>query len=206
MADASHQERRPPLRLLVSRGSAASDGDLVQAFLDGDDGAFGALVERYQGLVFSLMRRYVARPEDGRDLAQKAFLKAFAAARRVFSRLRAQPSQFKPWLLRIAINVAKNHLRDRRRWRLDAIDELKELPHAGVGAQERLEEQERKRRTQEAVFKLPRRQREVLTLRVDGGLAFAEVADALGITENNAKVHFHHAVQRLKALLAEEGS
>jgi RNA polymerase sigma-70 factor (ECF subfamily) len=49
-----------------------------------------------------------------------------------------------------------------------------------------------------AVLSLPRRQREVFTLRIDGGLSFAEVAAALGITEGNAKTHFHHALKRLK--------
>ena len=48
-------------------------------------------------------------------------------------------------------------------------------------------------------------QREVFTLRIDGELPFAEIATAIGITENNAKVHFHHAVQRLKRLVAENG-
>jgi RNA polymerase sigma-70 factor (ECF subfamily) len=49
------------------------------------------------------------------------------------------------------------------------------------------------------VLALPRRQREVLSLRVDGGLPFRDIAETLGITENNAKVQFHHAVKRLKA-------
>jgi RNA polymerase sigma-70 factor (ECF subfamily) len=53
----------------------------------------------------------------------------------------------------------------------------------------------------DAIGQLPRRQREVLLLRIDGDLPFAEVAAALDITEVNAKVNFHHAVQKLKALL-----
>ena len=52
--------------------------------------------------------------------------------------------------------------------------------------------------TRRAVLRLPRRQREVLTLRIDGGLPFAEVATTLGITEGNAKTHFHYAVKRLR--------
>ena len=52
--------------------------------------------------------------------------------------------------------------------------------------------------TRRAVLRLPRRQREVLTLRIDGGLPFAEVAGTLGISEGNAKTHFHYAVKRLK--------
>jgi len=44
----------------------------------------------------------------------------------------------------------------------------------------------------------------VLTLRVDGELPFAEIADALGITENAAKVSFHYATRALREALAQE--
>jgi RNA polymerase sigma-70 factor (ECF subfamily) len=54
------------------------------------------------------------------------------------------------------------------------------------------------------VLTLPRREREVFTLRTDTGLPFAEVGELLGITENNAKVTFHHAVKRLQAAMAQQ--
>jgi RNA polymerase sigma-70 factor (ECF subfamily) len=60
--------------------------------------------------------------------------------------------------------------------------------------------------TREAVVELPRRQREVFTLRIDGGLPFADVAAALDITEANAKSHFHYAVKRLQQLVQQRVS
>jgi RNA polymerase sigma-70 factor (ECF subfamily) len=71
-------------------------------------------------------------------------------------------------------------------------------------AQEGLERGERERQVRAAVLALPRRQREVLTLRIDGGLSFKDIAQTLRITENNAKVQFHLAVKRLKADVAGE--
>ncbi|MFN7135382.1 MAG: RNA polymerase sigma factor, partial [Myxococcales bacterium] len=59
-------------------------------------------------------------------------------------------------------------------------------------------------RVRELLLKLPLRQRQVVSLRIDGELPFAEVARALGITENNAKVCYHHAVKRLKQWVSEE--
>jgi RNA polymerase sigma-70 factor (ECF subfamily) len=56
-----------------------------------------------------------------------------------------------------------------------------------------------------AIVRLPRRMREVLTLRVDAELPFAEIAEALGISENGARVSFHHATRKLRAALAGEG-
>jgi RNA polymerase sigma-70 factor (ECF subfamily) len=199
---------RPPLRLVradaeaeVSPG-ARSDAALVGAFVAGDSEAFGTLVERYQRLVYSLVRRYGRTPEETQDLAQKAFVRAFAAAGRILPKLERQPeTMFKAWLVRIAVNVGKNHVRDRRRWRMEPESTLVEVPAGGVGAPEALELAQKRRQVREAVLGLPKRQREVLTLRVDGDLPFAEVAATLGISENNAKVHFHHAVKRLRVLI-----
>jgi RNA polymerase sigma-70 factor (ECF subfamily) len=64
-----------------------------------------------------------------------------------------------------------------------------------------LEDQERRRLLRAALGRLPKRQREVVSLRIDAELSFAEIGESLGITENNAKVSFHHGVRRLRALL-----
>ena len=187
---------------LAEAATEPSDEALCRAFLAGDEAAFGTLVERHRALVFSLMRRYTVRPEDAADLAQQAFLRALEASRRVFSRWRLSgPMPFRAWLIRIALNLAKNHARQGRRW-LRAV-EAPETEAPGESAQESLERAERERAVRAAVLTLPRRQREVLTLRVDAGLGFRDIAESLGITETNAKVNFHHAVKRLREHMAE---
>ncbi len=197
----------PRLALAAASGEA-SDEALCRAFLDGEEAAFGVLVERHRGLVLALVRRFAPRPEDAADLAQQAFLRALEASRRVFGRWTLSgPVPFRAWLARIALNLGKNHARQGARWRVARLVEVEEA-HPGESAQEALERAEGERRMRAAVLALPRRQREVLTLRVDGGLAFRDIAGTLGITENNAKVQFHLAVKRLKAQVAgteEEG-
>ena len=191
------------MRLVRPGEEVRSDEELVRAFVAGEGAAFEAIVLRHQGLVLALVRRYARGPEDARDLAQKAFLRAFVAAQRVLPRLGGEPLRFKAWLVRVAINVGKNHVRNASRWRFEGETALEHAPSGNVGAVEALEQAEQRHQARAAVLRLPKRQREVLTLRVDGNLSFAEVAHALAITENNAKVHFHHAVKRLKAMMAE---
>src|SRR6218665_154446 len=187
---------------LAEAGPEPDDEALCRAFLAGDEAAFGTLVAPRRGLGLSLLPRYASAPEDGVDLAQQAFLRALEASRRVFSRWSlAGPMPFRAWLIRIALNLAKNHARQGRRW-LRAV-EAPETETPGESAQEALERSERERQVRAAVLTLPRRQREVLTLRVDAGLAFKDIAESLGITETNAKVNFHHAVKRLRAQVAE---
>lgn len=195
----------PGLRLLPGGAGAGPDEDaLVRAWLQGDAAAFGALVERHQALVLALVRRYAATPEDGRDLVQRTFLRAFEAVRRA-PRREPAGAHFRRWLVRVAVNLARNHRRDAGRWGPAAPEAaLQAVPSGGPGAPDALEARDRARaaaRLRAAVLRLPPRQREVLTLRVDAELPFAEIAAALDLTENAAKVTFHHAVRRLRAEL-----
>jgi RNA polymerase sigma factor (sigma-70 family) len=180
------------------------DDALVRAFLHGDDLAFAELVRRHERTVLALVRRYAEDADNARDLAQRVFLKAFVLTRR--SRwLRGRGAvPFRAWLLRVALNLGKNHARDARRWRrapLEAAEGAAPVPPVGAS---RLERQERERAVRAAVLRLPRRQREVLTLRIDAELPFADIAGVLGIGQTAARVNFHHALKRLRDVVAGE--
>jgi RNA polymerase sigma-70 factor (ECF subfamily) len=197
------------LRLVAGGDTPArrEEDALVAAFLVGDDDAFGELVRLHESLVLAIVRRYATTPEDARDLAQRTFLRAFEAARRSLRHgPRAATVPFRRWLVRVAVNLAKNHRRDALRL---VRAPLEEAEAAGATASapiapDALLQRERERRVREAVVRLPRRQREVLTLRIDAELPFAEIAATLGITENAAKVSFHYATRALRAALAPE--
>src|SRR5512141_1630161 len=205
------RQHRPPLRLVGGEDiRAPRDEDaLVAAFLVGDDDAFGELVGRHEAMVLAIVRRYAASPDDAKDLAQRTFLRAFEAARRSLRRGTRNAVPFKRWLVRIAVNLAKNHRRDALRVLRVPLDDVhvdaeRQAAITGPDAREALLRREAELRMRAAVLDLPRRQREVLTLRIDAELPFAEIALALGITENAAKVSFHHAPRALRAALAAE--
>lgn len=171
------------------------DSELLEAFRAGDSRAFETLVRRYQKAVLAIAKRFARDADDAEDLAQRAFINASERAEGW------RGGSFKSWLFRIVVNLAKNHVRDTARFdRSEAAQEQEAAPTEAT-AEARLEERQRQQALREAIGRLPRRQREVLLLRIDGDLPFAEVAAALGITEVNAKVNFHHAVQKLKTLI-----
>jgi RNA polymerase sigma-70 factor (ECF subfamily) len=201
------RHRRPSLRLVAGEDTRAprDEETLVAAFLVGDDDAFGELVGRHETMVLAIVRRYSASPEDARDLAQRTFLRAFEAARRSLRRGSPNAVPFRRWLVRIAVNLAKNHRRDAMRVLRAPLEEAeRQASTAGPDAREALLRREAELRMRAAVLRLPSRQREVLTLRIDAELPFAEIAQALGITENAAKVSFHHATRALRDALARE--
>ena len=203
-----HDGGRPPSLAVLPGGGSRSDEALVGAFLAGEEAAFSELWRRHAATAHAAVRRFARAPEDGADLVQRAFLRALEAARRR-ARLPLSPFPFRPYLLRVALNLARNHVRDEARWRrapLEAVEGEGAGAAPGDGrspdAETSLLQAERQELVRAAVRELPRRQREVLTLRIDAGLSFADVALTLGITEGNARVSFHHAARRLRAALA----
>jgi RNA polymerase sigma-70 factor (ECF subfamily) len=197
---------RPGLRVIAGGITAErrEEEGLVAAFLLGDDDAFGLLFRRHERLVLSIVRRYAASADDAADLVQRTFLRAFEVARRSLARGPRNAAPFRRWLIRVAINLAKNHRRDAARMVRATLDTAGSAGATEPVGADALLRRERQRRLRAEVLRLPRRQREVLTLRVDAELPFAEIADALGITENSAKVSFHHATRALRAALADE--
>jgi RNA polymerase sigma-70 factor (ECF subfamily) len=171
------------------------DAELLDAFRAGDAKAFEALVRRYQRPVLAIARRFARDEDDAEDLAQRAFINASERAGGW------RGGSFKSWLFRIVVNLAKNHLRDVSRFDRSEEAQEHEIDAGAPTAEERMVAVQRQEALRAAVAKLPRRQREVLLLRIDADLPFAEVARTLGITEVNAKVNFHHAVQKLKKLV-----
>ena len=191
-------EPRPSPSLRLVAATPAADGALVLAFLDGDTAAFGELVRRHQDVAYRLARRFARTNDDAFDLTQKAFLQALEHARRSVLKGGAD-FPFRAWLLRIVVNLGKNLVRDSRRWAASPVENIDAEQATEGSAQSELETAEKRRLMRAAVDKLPPRQREVFSLRIDAGLPFAEIARTLDITENNAKTHFHHAVKRLRS-------
>src|SRR5919108_1025396 len=171
-----------------------TDADLLAAFRAGDVRAFEALVRRYQRPVLAIARRFAVDLDDAEDLAQRAFINASQRAGGW------RGGTFKSWLFRIVVNLAKNHLRDIARFERSEEAQPREPEPTASDSEDRIARAQEQRLLREAVVRLPKRQREVLLLRIDGDLPFGEIAQALGITEVNAKVNLHHALQNLKRL------
>jgi RNA polymerase sigma-70 factor (ECF subfamily) len=206
MTNGGERGEAPHLRVVPGGvpDEASPDDLLVSSFLDGDDTAFEDLVRRHEGLVLRLVRRFANDSEDARDLCQRTFVRVIEAARWTFRGSGEERVPFKRWLVKIAMNLARNHARDNNRW-ARAPQELLEAEQSHLpGALVALLEAERAARVRRAILWLPRRQREVVALRLDAELPFSEIAAALGITENSARVSFHHAAVRLRDLARSE--
>ena len=96
--------------MLLKESRASSDEDLAVACRGGDGSAFDELVRRYKDRVYNVVYRFVGRHEDALDVSQEVFVRAY----RGIEGFRGEAS-VSTWLYGIAVNLARNHLRDRGR-------------------------------------------------------------------------------------------
>jgi len=110
--------------VLTKELEGPSDAALVAACRDGDRTAFDTLVRRYKDRIYNLLYRLLGNHEDAMDLGQEVFLRAYRGLHGFQSQ-----SQVFTWLYSIAINLARNHVRNRgrkgrnRAMSLDALEE-----------------------------------------------------------------------------------
>jgi len=175
------------------------DTDIIRRVLAGRREDFEVLVERYQKMLYAFAYRQVQDPDAADDAVQAAFVKAYTN----LSRFRGAAS-FKTWLHQIALNECRaGYRRMIRRREVPLAD----MPEAAFERRECAGEAAALRAgVARYVARLPRRQRSVLTLRVVSDLSFKEIGRAEGISENAAKVNYHHAVTRLKQWMGQKES
>lgn len=171
-----------------------TDAALVAAWQAGGEQAATDLVHRHASHIARFLAGLGAAPGDVEDLAQEAFFRAF----RALGTWRKE-SSFRSWLFSIAANVHRDAYR-RRRGRTLVPLERHEVPDRHDPAAE-LVAGETAEQLRAGLASLPRLQREVFLLRVQQGMEYGDIATALGTTAGAARVHYHHAVKRLKGLI-----
>lgn len=171
--------------------AAPTDEALIAAWRAGDEQAAAELVRRHARVVARFLAGAGAADADLDDLVQETFIRAFRALHRFRGECR-----FRTWLLAIGGNALKDHGRRAARARVVPLDD--DLRATDGDPHERAEAGEAEARLAAGVARLPRLQREVFLLRAQQGLEYDEIARALGTTEGAARVHYHHAVKRLK--------
>jgi RNA polymerase sigma-70 factor, ECF subfamily len=170
------------------------DAALIAAWRAGDERAAAELVERHARPLARFLAGAGAPESDVDDLVQETFIRAF----RSVDRFRGQ-CQFRTWLLTIGGNVLKDFGRRAARRKVLPLDEG--VRDARGDPHDHAEASEAEALLGEGLKKLPRLQREVFLLRAQQGLEYDDIARALGTTPGAARVHYHHAVRRLKEIV-----
>lgn len=183
----------------------ATDQEVVEAVLAGEQHRFGDLVSRYQGAIVNYVYRMLGQYEDAVDLSQDVFVKAYTALHSY------QPKYpFSSWLFRIARNAAIDEIR-RRRLTLVALDEPlwteegsleRQLTSGAPGPEQTLLDGEARGLIDRALASLPEKYREPLVLRHAADMSYEEIAEALELPLGTVKTRIFRGREALREALA----
>jgi RNA polymerase sigma-70 factor (ECF subfamily) len=179
---------------------ADADADLVLQTQKGSPAAFEELVRNHQRMIHSLTFRMTGSLADAEDLAQETFIRAYAQ----IGTFRGT-SKFSTWLYRIAVNTCLNWRQsEARRFQLQT-DCAEEMAAQHFNGENSAANTNSNQPVQEALLKLPAKQRAAIVLTVYDGLNHAEAAQVLGCSETTVSWRVFSARRKLKSWLAKNG-
>ena len=168
------------------------DRDITNAVAraqEGDGDAIRVIYLRYKDNVYGYVLSFVRDEHEAEDITQHVFLKLIS----VIHKYRAQEVPFTSWLLRVARNVALDHIRRRRSLLCEEVYDATH-PSNQLG-------DDRRRGLAQALGALPEEQRNVIVLRHLVGLTPGEIATRMGRTESSIHGLHHRARKTLKSEL-----
>jgi RNA polymerase sigma-70 factor, ECF subfamily len=185
----------------AARASLASSelvSRAVKLAQQGDRQALGFLYARYADNVCGYVRSIVHDEHEAEDITQHVFAKLIT----VIGKYEERDVPFFAWILRVARNVAVDHI---RRQRAIPVEEVRAID-AGGCERDGVQFNERINDLREALALLPDDQREVLVLRHFAGLSPTEIAQRTGRTEGSVHGLHHRGRRALKLELASRGT
>jgi RNA polymerase sigma-70 factor (ECF subfamily) len=166
---------------------------LAQGLAEGREEAFAALYDRHGPALFRVARAMLGSTPDAEDAVQELFVGLVRVRRRLGAVENLQAYLFAA--LRHAVaKIAAHRLPGAAQ--ADALDQVA-APTGRTG------DAERSARLERAVRALPCAQRELVALKIDGGLTFVEIAVLLGISPNTAASRYRYALEKLRDAMKE---
>jgi RNA polymerase sigma-70 factor (ECF subfamily) len=164
------------------------------------DAEFSDLYRAHLRDVYSYAYYRIGNHHDAEDLTEQTFLQAYRHFERAQRESHGRP--LRPWLIRIAHNLAANLYRDRARKPATPIDESTTLtaPHT---TEQLVEGREELTRVLGGVQRLPEDRREALIMRFALGMDNREIARALGRSDGATKVLIHRAIKQLEGFVSD---
>jgi len=177
--------------------------DLIARARQGDEASWETLVRQHQEAAFRLAYLLVGDADEAEDVAQEAFIRAYRALERFDA---ARP--FRPWLLSIAANLARNRRRSVGRYWAALNRLLRAEPERITNAPDRVAQLSAQQMEAQALWQAVRRldepDQQVIYLRYFLEMSEAEAAGTLRIPPGTVKSRLHRALKRLRVVIERE--
>jgi RNA polymerase sigma factor (sigma-70 family) len=177
----------------MEKSQFSGDLDIARRATTGDSEAFLALYQQNLPRVYAVCLRMLADGEEAEEVAQQVLIRAWET----LGSYRGE-SPLSAWIHRIAINVALDYLRSRRRLgrRVQFTDDLETYDNPDPASSREIQID-----IEQAIAALPPQARAVVVLHDIEGYSHGEISDLLGIAIGTSKAHLHAARRLLKEVL-----
>jgi RNA polymerase sigma-70 factor (ECF subfamily) len=169
------------------------DQILIENVQRGEMAAFQELVEKYKQKVFYMALDMTGNHHDAEDLSQEVFMKVYTAIKD----FRGE-AKLSSWLYRIAMNTCIDKTRRKHLKLVDIDEKVYEQATPGKNPEQVLQDRSTQDQIEQALQKLPPRQRAIFVMRHYNELMLREIAETLGISEGTVKAQLFRAIQRLQ--------
>jgi RNA polymerase sigma-70 factor, ECF subfamily len=190
----------------MSHQQTATDEELVQRAQQGSEAAFHALVDRYAPRLYAIAFGITRRHQDAEDIVQETFLKLFSN----LDQYSPDRGLFKTWLFTItrnqSLNVFASLKRSVVRFFADTQEDenLSSSSHAedsiGRNPESQLASKQELARVEDALSKLPERQRTALLLKAQEGMSYEEIASVMSASVSSVESLIFRARKRIMEL------
>ena len=170
---------------------------LVESVQRGELPAFQELVEKYKQKVYYMALDMTGNHHDAEDLSQEVFIKVYTSIKDFRG-----DSKLSSWMYRIAMNTCIDKTRRKRLKLVEFDDRVAEKPEIKDDPQKTMESLAMQKQIDQALKKLPPRQRMIFVMRHYNELLLKEIAEALQISEGTVKAQLFRAIQKLQKELA----
>jgi len=157
---------------------------------------FKLLMQKYQERLYWHVRRMVFEHDDANDVIQNTFIKVFRSINKFEGK-----SKLYTWLYRIATNESITFLNKKNRKSTASLDNEDYNLENQLKADDYFDGDEIQRKLQDALNKLPEKQRVVFNLRYFDELGYKEMSEVLGTSVGALKASYHHAVKKIESYL-----
>jgi RNA polymerase sigma-70 factor (ECF subfamily) len=171
-----------------------TDDELIRSVLDGNQRNFRLIVEKYSPRVFRTVLGFVHQREEAEEITQDCFLKAYNSLSSFSGK-----SAFSTWLYRITVNTALNAARKKKREQLMGdLSAFFQFSSPEKNAGQKIEAAEGDRMVQQALDKLPQKQRVAFILSKFEEFSQKEIAEIMGTSEGAVEQLIFRARLHLK--------
>ena len=174
------------------------DSYYIEQVLAGKTNAYSYIVDRHKDKAFNLAFRLCGNREEGEEIAQDSFLKAF----RSLNNFRMK-SSFATWFYRIIFNTAISHIRNRK----EALHSLEEFPADAsdfIGNNNNEEEEEKEYKEiiiNYALSKVEEEERGLICLYYYEEMKIHEISEVTGISSSNVKIRLYRTRQKMLEII-----